>query len=90
MGAEQRLSCAPPHRVLSPLRYNLKILHESLRVAVCEVMEETVSPRNVSANGVSPVFAHSRRQLFMMYYDRYLSECERAAAGETNAREGTG
>ena len=32
-------------------RYNEKITHESLRVAVCEVMEDTVENRAVSSNG---------------------------------------
>lgn len=49
-----------------------------------------MEPRGVSANGVSPIFAHTRRQIFLMYYDRYLSECDRASADEADAREGTG
>ncbi len=32
-------------------RYNEKISHESVRVAVCEVMEDTVENRAVSSNG---------------------------------------
>lgn len=69
-------------------RYNLKILHESLRVGVCEVMEETIEARNVSPNGVSAVFAHTRRQLFLMYHDVYLADCERLASSEPDAKEG--
>lgn len=76
-------------RATRPHRYNDKILHESLRVGVCEVMEETLEPRPNSPNGVTPMFAHTRRQLFLMYYDRYISECMRMATGEPNAREGT-
>jgi len=59
-------------------RYNDKILHESLRVGVCEVMEDTLESRGVSANGVSStVFQHARRQLFVMYIDRYHAELKR-------------
>ena len=32
-------------------RYNDKILHESIRVAVCEVMEDTLESRPISTNG---------------------------------------
>ena len=49
-------------------RYNDKITHETLRVAVCEVMEDTLENRAASSNGTSPVFASTRRQLFFMYY----------------------
>ena len=51
-------------------RYNEKISHESVRVAVCEVMEDTVENRAVSSNGArrrhrrtiadGPSFARSR------------------------------
>jgi len=58
-------------------RYNDKILHETLRVGVCEVMEETLENRGVSTNGVTSAFAHTRRQLFLMYLDRYQLELKR-------------
>ena len=59
-------------------RYNEKILHETLRVAVCEVMEDTLENRPVSANGVSTdVFQHIRRQLALMYHERWLIEAQR-------------
>ncbi|EOD29148.1 hypothetical protein EMIHUDRAFT_234090 [Emiliania huxleyi CCMP1516] len=70
-----------------PQRYNHKILHETLRVGVCEVMEETLETRTISANGVCPAFAHTRRQLFNMYHERYLSECERLS-DEASAKDG--
>jgi len=70
-----------------PQRYNHKILHETLRVGVCEVMEETLEARTISANGVCPAFAHTRRQLFNMYHERYLSECERLS-DEASAKDG--
>tara|TARA_B110001452_G_C15080979_1_gene377131 strand:+ start:47 stop:685 length:639 start_codon:yes stop_codon:yes gene_type:complete len=49
-------------------RYNDKITHETLRVAVCEVMEDTLENRAASSNGTSPAFASTRRQLFFMYH----------------------
>ena len=58
-------------------KYNEKILHETLRVAVCEVMEDTVENRVISSNGVQPIFAHVRKAFFLMYAERYLSECKR-------------
>ena len=58
-------------------RYNEKILHETLRVAVCEVMEDTVDERVASTNGVRAVFAHVRKAFFRMYVERYLGECKR-------------
>ena len=70
-------------------RYNDKILHETLRVAVCEVMEDTLEGRAVSTNGVNPnMFAHTRRQLFMMYFDRWGLEIKRIAERK-EAKEGS-
>ena len=43
-----------------PQKYNEKILHETLRVAVCEVMEDTLEQRAVSSNGVTATFADTR------------------------------
>ena len=60
-----------------PQRYNEKILHETLRVAVCEVMEDSLEQRIVSANGVHPIFANVRSTFFHMYNERYLAECKR-------------
>jgi len=54
-------------------RYNEKITHETLRVAVCEVMEDTIENRAVSSNGTTPTFASARKQLFFMYYQVYLN-----------------
>ena len=68
---------ARPHRGGAD---NEKILHETLRVAVCEVMEDTVERRVVSSNGVQPVFANVRRVFFHMYCERHLDECARMAA----------
>jgi len=67
-------------------RYNEKIAHETLRVAVCEVMEDTVERRLVSSNGVSPMFADVRKQLFFMYYERHLAEVQRGCGCDA-ARE---
>ena len=46
-------------------RYNEKITHESVRVAVCEVMEDTVENRAVSSNGARRRHSrdHSRRPI---------------------------
>ena len=60
-------------------RYNDKILHETLRVAVCEVLEDTIEGRPISSNGVTPAFAHVRKAFFHMNAERYLSECRRMA-----------
>ena len=58
-------------------RYNDKILHETLRVAVCEVMEDSIEQRVASTNGVHPVFGNVRKTFFLMYAERYLAECKR-------------
>ena len=71
-----------------PERYNEKIMHETLRVAVCEVMEDTVEQRLVSSNGVTPLFAPVRQLLFLMYAERYLAECKRYADKPT-LKDGT-
>lgn len=55
-------------------KYNDKILHETLRVAVCDVMEDTLEARLISANGVMPAFAAVRKQFFRMYFERYMGE----------------
>ena len=60
-----------------PQRYNEKIHHETLRVAVCEVMEDTLEQRAISSNGVHPIFAHVRKALFLMYAERYAAELQR-------------
>jgi len=60
-------------------RYNEKILHESLRVGVCEVMEDSLEQRVVSSNGVHPMFANVRRCFFLMYIERYLGEVQRVS-----------
>jgi len=65
-------------------RYNEKILHETLRVAVCEVTEDTVEARVVSSNGVHPEFAAVRRNFFLMNIERYLDECKRYATRKTS------
>merc|ERR1719460_1481926 len=69
-------------------RYNEKISHESVRVAVCEVMEDTVENRAVSSNGTSAAFATTRKQLFFMYYQVYL-EIVKAAIEKKELRDGT-
>lgn len=56
-----------------PQKYNEKILHETLRVAVCEVMEDTLEQRAVSSNGVTATFADTRKAMFLMYYERHAS-----------------
>jgi len=68
-------------------RYNEKIAHESVRVAVCEVMEDTVENRAVSSNGTSSTFANTRRQLFFMYYQSYL-HIVKAAIEKKEVRDG--
>jgi len=67
-------------------RYNDKILHETLRVAVCEVMENTIEHRAVSSNGTSSVFSNTRRQLFFMHYQVYLNTIK-AASEKGEARD---
>lgn len=69
-------------------RYNDKILHETMRVAVCDVMEDTLQNRAMSNNGVSPIFQHTRRQLFLMYHERYLQEVQRMSE-RSDLRDGT-
>uniref|UniRef100_A0A7S0J7D7 Ubiquitin-conjugating enzyme E2 Z n=1 Tax=Calcidiscus leptoporus TaxID=127549 RepID=A0A7S0J7D7_9EUKA len=69
-------------------RYNDKILHETVRVAVCDVMEDTIQNRATSSNGVSPIFQHTRRQLFLMYHERYLHEVQRMSE-RNDIRDGT-
>lgn len=62
-------------------RYNEKISHETLRVAVCEVLQDTMEQRAISANGVLPsVFAHVRKMYFLMCCERYLAEAARLGA----------
>eukprot|EP00900_Chrysochromulina_parva_P024407 jgi/Chrpa1/65/Chrysochromulina_OHIO_Genome00000170-RA len=58
-------------------RYNEKIMHETLRVGVCEVMEDTLEQRAVSSNGAHPAFANVRRCFFCMYCERHMAEVER-------------
>jgi len=61
-------------------KYNDKILHETLRVSICDIMEDTLENRASSSNGVSPVFQHTRRQLFLMHHECYMQEVERMSA----------
>ena len=68
-------------------KYNEKIAHETLRVGVCEVMEETLMLRAQSSNGVCPLFAATRRVLFLMYYERYLAD-SRALCDKKECRDG--
>ena len=64
-----------------PQRYNEKIYHETLRVAVCEVMQDTLEQRSMSANGVQPaVFDNVRRMFFLMCYEQCLEELQRRSA----------
>ena len=70
-------------------RYNEKLLHETLRVAVCEVMEDTLEQRVVSPNGVQPTFQNVRKTFFLMYAERYLSECKRMSERK-DLKDGTG
>lgn len=51
-------------------RYNEKIAHETLRVAVIEVMEDTLRSR-APPNGAVPGFADLRKQLFLVQFGRY-------------------
>jgi len=53
-------------------RYNEKIAHETLRVAVVEVMEDTIEGKSTS-NGAEPCFDDLRKQLFLMQYACYLA-----------------
>ena len=69
-------------------KYNEKILHETLRVAVCEVMEDTLEQRVVSSNGVIPVFSNVRKALFLMFYERHLAEVKRMSERK-ELRDGT-
>jgi len=87
-----------------PQRYNDKILHETLRVAVCEVMEETLRLGGseaaadhcttetlhhcVSRNGVHSLFCNVRKVLFLMNYERYMVEVRRMAA-KKECKDGT-
>mmetsp|Transcript_49303 Transcript_49303/g.106788 ORF Transcript_49303/g.106788 Transcript_49303/m.106788 type:complete len:320 (-) Transcript_49303:1149-2108(-) len=69
-------------------RYNDKILHETLRVSICDVMEDTLENRAGSSNGVTSLFAHTRRQLFLMHHERYLYEAQRMSETK-EARNGS-
>ena len=69
-------------------RYNDKILHEALRVGVCEVMEDTMDKRLVSSNGVTPFFADARKALYRIYCERYLHECK-CMSEKKQAKDGT-
>lgn len=71
-----------------PQRYAEKVLHETLRVAVCEVMEDTLEQRIVSSNGVQPVFGPARKMLFLMMCERHAAEAE-AASKKEHCRDGT-
>jgi len=69
-------------------RYNEKITHETLRVALCEVMEDTVERRVNSANGADPVFANVRKTLFLMYCERHLASVAKLSQRK-EVRDGT-
>lgn len=69
-------------------KYNDKILHETLRVSICDVMEDTLENRASSSNGVSPVFQHTRRQLFLMHHECYMQEVERMSE-RADVRDGS-
>jgi ubiquitin-conjugating enzyme E2 Z len=57
-------------------RYNEKIAHESLRVAVGQVMEDTLDGGRAQRNGASPTFADLRKQLFTMQAANYVCKIE--------------
>jgi ubiquitin-conjugating enzyme E2 Z len=71
-----------------PQRYNDKIAHETLRVAICEVMEDTLEQRPVSANGVTPLFAQVRKCLFRMYAERHAAHAARMSERD-DLKDGT-
>jgi len=56
-------------------RYNEKVAHESIRVAVLEVMEDTISARP-HRNGAVAAFADLRKQLFTMQFEQYLTSID--------------
>lgn len=69
-------------------RYNEKVAHESLRVAVAEVMEDTLSG-NASRNGATPAFADLRKHLFSMQVPGYLRKIETwMASGNAHVHDG--
>lgn len=69
-------------------RYNDKIAHETLRVAVVEVMEDTLDARP-TPNGAVASFADLRKQLFLMQHDNYVKTLERwAASAASHVRDG--
>jgi len=51
-------------------------------------MEDTLENRNASGNGVTTIFQHTRRQLFMMYHERYCLEIKRMVDNK-EARDGS-
>lgn len=64
-------------------RYNEKIEHETLRVAIVEVLENTYESKP-APNGAEPIFADLRKQLFLMFFASYMHrvdqwrECRRS------------
>mmetsp|Transcript_39706 Transcript_39706/g.61974 ORF Transcript_39706/g.61974 Transcript_39706/m.61974 type:complete len:446 (-) Transcript_39706:49-1386(-) len=48
--------------------YNLKITHETMRIAVCDVLQETFSPESENPS----CFADIVKYHFLLYYDRYI------------------
>ncbi|KAG8467439.1 hypothetical protein KFE25_000755 [Diacronema lutheri] len=52
-------------------RYNEKIAHETLRVAVVDTMEDTLQAR-APPNGATPAFADLRKQLLIVHMCNYL------------------
>lgn len=65
-------------------RYNDKVLHETLRVAVVEVLEDTLKAR-AHPNGAVPAFADLRKQLFAVHFGNHLAALERWIASPDSA-----
>jgi len=49
-------------------KYNLKITHETLRIGVCDTLEELLVPDKESIN----CFADIIKWHFLLYFDRYI------------------
>ena len=49
-------------------KYNLKITHETIRIGVCDTLEDVLSP----ADDVKHCFADIIKWHFLLYFERYI------------------
>lgn len=57
-------------------KYNLKITHETIRIGVCETLEDLLNPDKE----VVTCFADIIKWHFLLYYDRYVEIVEKNKA----------